>query len=330
LSYPASTIDARTDAKVRGLLLVALISLAAAAIAALFVSGTVTGPLRRLQRATERLATGDFTTRADVDEGPPEVRSLAVAFNTMTERIDELVDQQRAFAADASHQLRTPLTALRLQLDRGAQLVGADPEQARMHLEAAGAETERLQHLIQALLLLARPNAGAELVPVDVATIVRDRVETWRPFATERDLELHLGAVPTAHAAAADGALEQIIDNYIDNAIGIAPPGSLIEVVVVPREDTVEVHVLDRGPGMPPDHLAHAFDRFWRAGDPAREGSGLGLAIVHRLAQSSGATVALSNRPEGGLDAMVALQRGSAAPASPFAATPGTARTDAG
>ena len=111
-----------------------------------------------------------------------------------------------------------------------------------------------------------------------------------------------------AAAAAVPGALDQILDNYLDNAIAVAPPASTVEVVVDAASPSVtRVHVLDRGPGLSDEQLAHAFERFWRAADAGHDGSGIGLAIVAHLAATSGGTVALQRRPGGGLDASVTL-----------------------
>jgi signal transduction histidine kinase len=103
------------------------------------------------------------------------------------------------------------------------------------------------------------------------------------------------------------GTVEQIVDNYLDNAISLAPEGSVVEVVVTSSNGQVEAHVLDRGPGLADEQLAHAFDRFWRSPSSTHDGSGLGLAIVQHLATVSGGEVALANRPGGGIDASLVL-----------------------
>ena len=176
LTYPASTIDDRVSHKVRGILVVGVISLIATALAAALIASTIVRPLRRLERATEHVAAGDFESRASVDEGPPEIRRLAASFNTMTEKISTLVERQRSFAGDASHQLRTPLTALRLQLERAAVNIDTDPAAARGDIEAAGEETERLQRLVEGLLMLARADQGNMAIEtIDVADIVTER-----------------------------------------------------------------------------------------------------------------------------------------------------------
>lgn len=313
LTFPAAVIDDRAGDTVRGLVIVALISLAGAGVAALFVAFTIAGPIRRLQRTTERVAAGDLSTRAANDEGPPEVRQLADSFNTMTARVNELLDQQKAFTGDASHQLRTPLTALRLQLERAGDMIDTDPAGAKARVEAARAETERLQRLVDALLMLARAERHAMTTEtVDVGAVVAERVEMWAPLAAERAVVVR--ATPSATepgiiALAVPQALEQIVDNLLDNAISIVPDGTTIEVAVHRAPERVTVHVLDRGPGMSEDQLAHALDRFWRAPTATHRGSGLGLAIVDHLARAGGGSVQLANRPGGGLDVAVHLRR---------------------
>jgi signal transduction histidine kinase len=308
LTYPTATIDDRVSDKVRGILVVGLISLATTALAAALMATTIVRPLRRLQRATEQVAAGDFESRAVIDEGAPEIRGLATSFNTMTEKISTLVERQRSFAGDASHQLRTPLTALRLQLERAAVNVDTDPEAARGDIEAASEETERLQRLVEGLLMLARADQqGVPTAIIDVADIVTERAAIWAPLADERGVMLTAGRIDTVSAQAVPGALEQIIDNYIDNALNAGAAGNEITVSVGADHGWATVHVTDRGAGMPTDQLQHAFDRFWRASNAPQDGSGLGLAIVRQLAEASGGEVALANRAEGGLDASVRL-----------------------
>jgi signal transduction histidine kinase len=312
VSYPADVIDQRAGDRVRGLVTVALISLVGAGVAAIFMASTVTGPLSRLQRSTEKVAAGELAARADEGDGPPEVRRLARSFNTMTARVDQLVEKQRSFAGDASHQLRTPLTGLRLQLERAGDLLDHDIAAARVRLEAAGEETERLQRLVDGLLLLARSDrSDLPAVDVDVSGIAAERVETWAPLAAERGIVIRCTARPGVHAVAVPDALEQIIDNLLDNAIGVVPDDSTIDVEVTgPTEAdpaSCTVTVADRGPGMTDAQLEHAFDRFWRAPDAPHAGSGLGLAIVDHLARAGGGSVSLSRRDGGGLVARLRL-----------------------
>ena len=315
VSSPGSVIDDRANRRVRGLLVVAAISLGVAVVVASLVSSTVTRPLRRLQRSTERVATGDFAARVEEDEGPPEVRRLARSFNTMTARIARSVAQQQAFAGDASHQLRTPLTALRLQLERTIALVESEPRGALRNLEAAAGEISRLQRMIDGLLLLSRSDElrPADLVPVRADEVVAERVAVWTPLAEELGVTITTWSAEPVTVMALPGALDQIIDNYLDNAIAVAPTDTSVEVVVDAGEagpnTLATIHVLDRGPGLTDAQLAAAFGRFWRAPDNDQEGTGLGLAIVAHLAASSGGEASLQRRPGGGVDASVELKR---------------------
>jgi signal transduction histidine kinase len=309
LDHARAVVDDRVAARVQGLAAVALISLAAAAVAAWLVAVRMTRPLRRLRALTDRVAAGRLSARANVDEGPPEIRGLAASFNTMSDQVERLLQRQRAFAGDASHQLRTPLTALRLRLEQAAEALERDPELARVRLEGAAAETERLQRLVEGLLALARAEReDQELVATDVADVARQRVDLWQPLAEERDVRLELDASGRAVALAVPDAVSQILDNYVDNALDVAPPGTAITVTIELTETTVVVHVEDEGRGMDDDDLARSFTRFWQH-SPGRNGSGLGLAIVHQLAAASGATVELRRRPDTGIDAVATFRR---------------------
>lgn len=312
LTFPAEVFRDRADTKLGGIVIVGAISLLGAAIAAFFVSGTITSPIRRLQRSTERLAAGDFGERADPNEGAPEIRGLARSFNAMTERISGLLDQQRQFAGDASHQLRTPLTALRLQLERAAAMVDDDPAAARERIEAASMETERLQRLVEGLLMMARSEgAVADLLPLNVSRVAAERAEVWATFAEERGVRIATAVPGDLVALAATDALEQILDNFVDNALGVATHGDTITISARRVGQMVEVHVVDEGPGIDPEQIERAFDRFWRAADAPQGGSGIGLAIVRLLAGLSGGTAAVANRTDrSGLDAWVTLPSG--------------------
>lgn len=305
IASPAAAIDSKVSGLIQGIGVVAALTLLAAAVMALLVSVTVTRPLHRLRLATRSFAGGDLSTRASDASGPGELRELGRDFNLMAARIEQLVLAQRSFAADASHQLRTPLTALRLRLDQAADTLESDPAQAETALAAATQETERLQRLINALLSLARGSAdGSVRIDVDVAAVARERVVGWEALADEQGVALELQAPPKANARAAEGAVEQIIDNFIDNALTVAPAGSVISVVVSANGDGVAVEVVDQGPGMTAAERARAFDRFWRA-DTSTAGTGLGLAIVASLANASRAEAFLDEAPSGGVRAVV-------------------------
>jgi signal transduction histidine kinase len=252
------------------------------------------------------VAHGQLEARAPTNRGPLEVRRLAAAFNDMAARLGRLLESQRAFVADASHQLRTPLTALRLRLEN---LEAAMPPAAAEDLRAAAAETGRLARLVDGLLTLARAEASpGRREVVDLAAVVADRQAAWAPLAAEQDVELTVQPDSAAHVWAVPGALEQVLDNLLANALRVAPAGSRVELAVRQAGGWVELHVIDQGPGMPAEQRQRAFDRFWRGPVPDSEGTGLGLAIVRQLLEASGGTAELRPNPDGGLDAVACLR----------------------
>jgi signal transduction histidine kinase len=287
------------------LALVALTTLILAGIAGTYFARGITRRLKDLESVTEHLADGDLSVRADESSGAPELRNLARSFNTMTSRLEALLDQQKAFASDASHQLRTPLTALRLRLERASDLIETDPAGAAERLRAAEAETDRLSNIIEGLLTLSRSEAASVTVEtVDLASIVRDRVEHWKPLADESGIMLRLESPASALVSAVPTAVEQIFDNFVDNALTVSPPNSLLLARVSVDPSGITLSVSDEGPGMSHEDCQRAFDRFWRASSET-PGSGLGLAIVAQLAQASGAQSELRPRLPHGLEARV-------------------------
>ncbi|MEI8081946.1 MAG: ATP-binding protein [Actinomycetes bacterium] len=313
LTYPASELDQRVNERVQGIGLVASLTLLASVLVAIVLAGTITRPLRRLQQTTAQLASGDLSARAEPGHGAPELRHLNNDLNTMANRIEKLVEAQRSFAADASHQLRTPLTVLRLRLDEAADTLEDNPQDASVPLDAARAETERLQHVIDGLLQLARTEgARIKLINVDLAEIVRERTEVWQPYAEEHGVELLVNVPNAATILAIPGGAEQILDNYIDNAISVSNGGSTVQVTVeVPAgQDSgpITLRVRDSGPGLTPEQRQRAFDRFWQ-GRADNSGTGIGLAIVSQLAEASEATVELLQSPTGGVDAVARFRR---------------------
>lgn len=301
LTYPNQVVDDAVNAKLLNIGLVGLTTVLLAALIGMVLSRSVTRPVRLLAAAHDQFAAGDRSVRADEAAGPPEVRGLSRSFNGMAGRIDALLEQQRGFAADASHQLRTPLTALRLRLERARELALSDPPGAVERLEAADDELDRLETLIEGLLVLSRAEgSGVAALPVDLAATASARVEQWAALAAETDAVVTYSGPDAVEVLAVPSAVEQIVDNLVDNALGVGSPSVLVTV------DGSTLRVSDRGPGMTADERAHAFERFWRGrGEQDRRGSGLGLAIVAQLAAASGARVRLDARDGGGLDAVV-------------------------
>ena len=301
ITYPTSAVDERVRRYRLILLGIAVVVLAVATAVGLALARFVSRPLRDVQRAAGAAAAGDLTVRAPEDEGPPEVRALAAEFNDMVVKLDGLLRAQQDFVADASHQLRTPLTALRLRLENLERDLDAD---GRRELEAAIDEVERLSRLVTGLLVLARAEEGSGPAgEVDLSEVVRSRVEAWAPYAEELQIALEPRADGAARVRATRERLDQVLDNLIENALEHSPAGATVTV----GASGSEVHVVDEGPGLTEDERERAFDRFWRGG--RGKGSGLGLAIVRRLAEADGGQVELRLAEGGGIDAVVVLRR---------------------
>jgi signal transduction histidine kinase len=226
----------------------------------------------------------------------------------MAGRLGQLVDRQRAFAGTASHQLRTPLTALRLRLEQLSYQV-ADDDDAVETVEAALFETDRLHRMIEGLLALSRAeDAAVGPLEIDLSAVVRERAEHWAALADEHSVEIVADVPDRVSVLAVAGAVEQIVDNLIDNALEVSPPGSTLRLEVRGGTHVAELHVIDEGPGLSAADRALAFERFWRGADSAPDGSGLGLAIVHQLVAAGDGTAELRASRSGGIDAVVTFR----------------------
>ncbi|TDB69753.1 HAMP domain-containing histidine kinase [Micromonospora sp. KC723] len=308
ISYPAAPVDTRIQqiwmfrAALAGAVLIV------AALLGSLLARRLTRPLRELNEMASVLRDGDLTARAK-ESGPAEVRTLARTLNTATETIDALIRSQRAFVADASHQLRTPLTALRLALDNIAD--GTDDPTTREDVERATAEVVRMTRLVNGLLALAKAQAQvAPVARVPVNRVVAERFEIWRAVADDRAVELRLDAPASdIFALATPGHLEQVLDNVLSNALDFSPNDGVVTVSVRRQEGRVVTTVMDDGPGLSPAERERAFDRFWRGpAGPGRSGFGLGLAIVKQLVVDNGGTVDLGESPSGGVAVRIALR----------------------
>lgn len=304
LTYPAGEVDARVRGNWIRLGLLTAVVLATVALVGTLLARSFTRPLRHLESVADTLADGDLSARANVESGPHEIRHLALALDAMAARIEDLIGQQRRFTANVSHDLRTPLTALRLRLEN---LQDSEGEHDRDEIEAALTETARLSRLVDRLLAFARTEREpSHRVTGDVAAAARARADAWTPLADERGVALRCEAVGTLNAKTAPDATEQILDNLIANALEVAPEGTEVLVRVTASDGWVEMHVVDAGPGMSAEERATAFERYWRGTSASdRDGTGLGLSIVHQLARSGGGHAGLDESTGGGLDAWV-------------------------
>ncbi|HVV37232.1 MAG TPA: HAMP domain-containing sensor histidine kinase [Acidimicrobiales bacterium] len=290
---------ARRDARVRDAwwLLASLSAVVLAAVAAVgyLLARTVTTPVRAIERAAADVAGGNLAARAPTGRGVPEIRELARTFNATAARLDELVSSQRRFLADAAHQLRAPLTALRLRMESQS---GDDSVEV--------AEVDRLTRIVDGLLALARAEAPPTTTPTNLAVAVASRVEAWRDVAAEQDVQIVAEVGAPVWASIDTDAVEQILDNLVANALAVAPAGSTVTVTIGREDDRAGLRVRDEGPGLDAATRERAFERFWRA-DTSRPGTGLGLAVVRQVARSCGGDAWLDAAPSGGIDAVVVV-----------------------
>ncbi len=301
LSKPSSAVNSEVRSRVLGIIVAGGFTLLASAGIAFPLALGIARPITRLTRRTERLAEGDFSVRADDSVGPPEVRELSRSFNAMASRLGLMIENQRHFAGAVSHQLRTPLTALRLRLEQAQDAVPDDDSPLALALDASRVEADRLQEMVEQLLALARIEGGtAPTVTVNASEVARSRIEMWEPLAAEKNVTIRVDSAATVECAVIEGGLEQIIDNYIDNALTVAPEGSDILIEVHKVGGSVQVDVIDSGSGLSSEQRERAFERFWRGKNSENAvGTGLGLAIVRQLAAASGGTVELLARSDG-------------------------------
>lgn len=283
----------------------AAVVLALGVIAGALIAQQIARPIRRLDGAARRVAGGDLDTTVPI-EGSKEQRSLSRTFNEMTQRIKRLLRVQQDFVADASHQLRTPLTGLRLRLEGLAERFRGDSGVER-ELGAAMGEIDRLSLIVDELLILSR--AGEHELPgerIDLAAATRRAAERWRAAAEDRGIgiEVVAGSGP-AEGWCAVPDLERSLDALVENALVYSPAGTTVQLEAAPGR----IAVLDEGPGLAPGEEEAVFERFSRgsAGRRGAKGTGLGLAIARELTRQWGGDVRLHNRAGGGLAATIEL-----------------------
>ncbi|MER6130240.1 HAMP domain-containing sensor histidine kinase [Streptomyces sp. NPDC001795] len=302
LSRSADPLHDRILAMWGWLALIGVGGLGAAVLMSVLLARWVGRPLRVLDEAAQRLGEGALDARAPAGAGPQEVRRLAATFNTMAGRTEALVHGHRAVVADVSHQLRTPLAALRLRLD----LLAADAEgDTAAELADAQGEIARLSRLVDGMLAVARAeHAVPRPVPVRVDRVVAERVAAWEPVADAGRVRLTADCRPGLTAFLGEGDLEQVLDNLIANALDAVQEGGRVLITGKRHNGSVQLRVVDNGPGMTRAARESAFRRF---GNPEASGTGLGLAIVHRLVTANGGTADLLDSPGGGVTVVLSL-----------------------
>ena len=295
VSAPMGEIESSVRSSWLALALIGLAVVGAGLVLAWILAGSMARPVEKLRAAAGRLGRGDLDARVE-PEGPQEIDELGRSFNRMAGELSANLNAQRDFVANASHQLRTPLTGIKLRLEAIRAEGGTVAEQA----VKAEAELDRLSALVDDLLALAR--AAADRTPgetVDLGEAVRAAGRRWAEPAAQAGQELTVADLDGGTVWAATDDVAHMLDNLLENAIRYSPPGSRITVELEHDDGRPAFVVSDTGPGIPAPEREWIFERFYRGaeGRSAGPGTGLGLAIVAELAERWGGTVELLDGP---------------------------------
>lgn len=274
--------------------------------AALRLTGWVLKPVRVLDATAHEIASGRLKSRVAAAGGPPELRRLSRAFNEMADNVEDVLEQQRAFVADASHQLRNPLSALLLRIELLALELPEDNEE----IASVRTEGKRLAEVLDDLLDLAlAEHTEADLRVTDIGALTAERVAAWTPTAEAKGVHL-VGDCPPTTAWADPVTLSSALDAVIDNALKFTPEDQGVEVKVASNGSTSTVVVSDHGPGLTDEELARVGDRFWRSGRHQNiKGSGLGLSISRALLEAGGGSISYDHHEPHGLTVTVSVPR---------------------
>ncbi|MCB0212812.1 MAG: HAMP domain-containing protein [Anaerolineae bacterium] len=283
-----------------------------------FLANSALAPIDRITRAATQISTQDLSRRLNLKLPNDEVGRLAATFDKMLDRLEAGFEQQKRFIGDASHEMRTPLTILKGDVEV-ALIRPRSAAEYRETLEMVNHTTDRLTGLVEELLLLARADNKQyplQLEEFDLVELLAREIRRLTPRAEAKNIALRLDAASSLFITADPDKLARLFTNLIDNAIKYSGPGDSVRVGVTPQVDRVQVAVCDTGPGIPPEHLPHLFDRFYRV-DKARArklaatsdagGLGLGLSIAQWLAQVHHGAIAVTSEVDRGTTFTVSL-----------------------
>jgi hypothetical protein len=274
------------------------IAVLATGIAAWLLAGAALRPVEQMRRQAAAISEDDTSRRLAVPSTGDEVAALGVTMNRLLDRLHTALERDRRFMADAGHELRTPLAILRAELELGAR-PGRSQEALRSAILEAGHETDRLIRLAEDLLLLARADNQQPLLQLR-PTALSELLVTAAHRGRSRDREppVEINCPDDLHIVVDPDRLLQAVNNLLDNAILHTPPGTPVRLTATTATGQVSIEVADAGPGLPPEFLPHALERFRRA-EHARSrhsgGTGLGLSIVEAIAHAHGGTVDITN-----------------------------------
>jgi len=293
------------------LAVVAVVSVALGVLLVFQLARWVLSPVRRLDEAMIAIERGAMDARVDVDTGPPELRRMTKVFNGMAGEIERVVARQQEFAANASHELRNPLNALLLRVEHLATGLGsewdADVEETRQ-------EGRRMAEILETLLNLTRSGRGdSSFSAVDLTALAARRAGAWREVAAQRGVTLESDSGVAVLSVTDRMIVESALDALIDNAVKFSPTGGVVEIRAERDGDVCSITVRDHGPGIAPEQVGQAADRFWRAADDDDvPGTGLGLAIATDLMRSIDGDLQVAPADGGGLQVSLRVLDGGA------------------
>jgi two-component system OmpR family sensor kinase len=277
----------------------------AAGVAGWLIAGAALAPVERMRRGAAAISALDQNATLDVPGTRDEIAALAQTLNDLLLRLQSTLDRQRSFVASAGHELRSPLTILKMELELAGR-PGRSKDDLVGAIREAAVETDRLIHLAEDLLLLAESDDGVDFVHlerVDLTELGARVVAASTARALACGVALTLNAPLCVTAEADPIRVRQALDNLLDNALRFAPSGSSVTLSIHQNGDVAELSVLDEGPGVAPEFIPRAFDRFSRP-DGSRENwqgsTGLGLSIVQSIAQAHSGEARITNRVDGG------------------------------
>lgn len=305
LSLPESIVDDAVQETQRWLSIFIVTVIVTAGLVAWVLARSIAAPLDRVARVAEDLP-NDLDQRARIDDGPPEVRAVAVALNSTADRLSEILRRTQRVAADASHHLRTPLTGVRLRLEAIEDVT--DQSEVAQEARAATAEVDRLTHRIEQVLELAKGDAGSVPVEVqDLSAVVRQRVDVAVPVFAERGIAIDVDVRDAAPVLAPRGSMARVVDELLGNALQYAK--ARVSVTVAVAGGTVLLDVADDGHGLPESEREAVFQRFTRGSGSVPGGSGLGLALVRETVAAMGGQAQAQASESGGLRVRVEVPR---------------------
>jgi heavy metal sensor kinase len=298
---PLASLDNTLHSILLEFLLIVPFVLLLGALGSYWLAARAFGPIHRLTRTAQHIEAEDLQQRVPVPRARDEVQDLALTFNEMIERLDKAFTQQRRFVADASHELRTPVAAIRSLTDV-VLAQGASEEEYVNVLSEVNVVTERLGHLINDLLTLARADEGQMLLerkPVRLDLLAADVAASTELLAEERDITVEVDTREPVLVLGDEVRLIQVILNLLQNALTYTNAGGKVSLIVKAGDKNALLTVRDTGIGIAPEHLEHIFERFYRA-DAARSradgGSGLGLAIVDWIVRAHKGTISVESQ----------------------------------